>query len=192
LTLFPETVPLDAAAPGLTVRKASMDDIPHLLGVINQYAAKGIMLPRTELEMSENIRDFTVVYQADQLLGCAALHFYTPAAGEVRSLAVTPEAKGHGIGRLLVESLEAEARSYKLDAIFAFTYVTGFFARLGFREIERGELPLKAWKDCLRCPKFQCCDEVAMLKTLRPEGSVKTLSLPELEHSGLIQLPTRR
>jgi hypothetical protein len=40
---------------------------------------------------------------------------------------------------------------------------------MGFSEVERGALPLKAWKDCLRCPKFQSCDEVAMMRVLRPD-----------------------
>jgi hypothetical protein len=57
---------------------------------------------------------------------------------------------------------------YGLDAVFAFTYVPGFFAKVGFNEVERGELPLKAWKDCLRCPKFHACDEIAVLRELRP------------------------
>jgi amino-acid N-acetyltransferase len=55
----------------------------------------------------------------------------------------------------MVEALEEEARKNDLEAIFAFTCVPEFFEKLGFSEVERGELPLKAWKDCLRCPKFQ-------------------------------------
>ncbi|HEY1212810.1 MAG TPA: N-acetyltransferase [Bryobacteraceae bacterium] len=154
-------------APAVTVRKAVIRDIRNLLSLINSYAANGIMLPRTEFEMSENIRDFSVAYHGNTLVGCGALHFYTPAVAEVRSLAVLPEAKQHGVGRKIVESLEQEARENDLESIFAFTYVPGFFARLGFSEVERGELPLKVWKDCLRCPKFQNCDEIAVLKRLR-------------------------
>ena len=150
------------------VRKASIRDIHAVLEVINSYAAQGIMLPRTEFEMAEHIRDFSVAYDGNVLLGCGALHFYTPTTAEVRSLAVRPEAKQHGIGRILVKNLEIEARDNDLESIFAFTYVPGFFAKLGFGEVERGELPLKAWKDCLRCPKFQGCDEIAVLKRLRP------------------------
>ncbi len=152
---------------GLTVRKAGMKDIPNLLAVINSYAANGIMLPRTEFEMSENIRDFSVVYRDHVLLGCGALHFYTPTAAEVRSLAVLPEAKRLGIGRAVVDALEKEARENDLEAMFAFTYVPEFFAKLGFCPVERGELPLKVWKDCLRCPKFNHCDEAAVLKRLK-------------------------
>lgn len=153
----------------VTVRKASMPDIHELLGLINDYAAKGVMLPRTEFEMSENIRDFSLAFSGGELVGCGALHFYSPTSGEIRSLAVNPNVKSRGIGRALVESLEKEAIEYRLHSIFAFTYVTGFFEKLGFEEVERGALPLKAWKDCLRCPKFQSCDETAVIKYLIPE-----------------------
>ena len=83
-----------------------MHDIPPILELINAYAAKGIMLPRTEFEMSESIRDFTVVRRGRELLGCGALHFYSPTVAEIRSLAVHEHAKTHGVGRKLVEQLE--------------------------------------------------------------------------------------
>jgi amino-acid N-acetyltransferase len=154
-------------SPGETItRKAGLDDIPALLALINGYANEQIMLPRTEFEMAENIRDFTVASSGSTLVGCGALHIYTPASAEVRSLAVMPSWKSNGIGRKLVEELEREATLFRLQSLFAFTYVPRFFARLGYREVDRGDLPLKAWKDCLRCPKFQCCDETAMLKGL--------------------------
>jgi amino-acid N-acetyltransferase len=170
----------------LTVRKAAMRDIHPLLKLINGYASEGIMLPRTEFEMSENIRDFSVAYAGDQLVGCGALHYYTPTSGEVRSLAVDPGIKTRGIGRRVVEALEKEALENELHAIFAFTYVPEFFRRLGFREVERGELPLKVWKDCLRCPKFHCCDEVAVVKALRSDFVLQTAMEPD---ANLIQLP---
>jgi amino-acid N-acetyltransferase len=154
---------------GLTVRKALMHDIKPILDLINGYAARGIMLPRTEFEMSEAIRDFSVVYSGTQLLGCGALHFYTPQIAEIRSLAVHEDAKTKGVGRKLVEALVEEAQVYELDAVFAFTYVDEFFRKVGFHVVERGVLPLKAWKDCLRCSKFQACDEIAVLRVLRLE-----------------------
>jgi amino-acid N-acetyltransferase len=173
----------------LTIRKATMADIPALLGLINFYAAGGIMLPRTEFEVSENIRDFTVAFEGPQLLGCGALHFYTPTSGEIRSLAVAPEAKRQGVGVLLVEALEIEAINNDLHTIFAFTYVEQFFRKLGFQEVDRGLLPLKVWKDCLSCSKFQCCDEVAVIKTLRADA-VPALSLRSSNE--LIQLPSHK
>lgn len=180
-----------AAAHGIDVRKASMQDIPPLLELINGYAAKGIMLARTEFEMSENMRDFMVAYAGSQLVGCGALHFYSPTMGEVRSLAVAESHKTHGIGRMIVDALVEEARQYALDAVFAFTYVPGFFAKVGFNEVERGELPLKAWKDCLRCPKFECCDEIAVLRNLRPNRAPEKV-VGVHENGLVVLLPTVR
>jgi amino-acid N-acetyltransferase len=80
--------------------------------------------------------------------------------------------KTKGIGRALVEALEEEAQTHDLHSLFAFTYVAGFFSKLGFEEVDRGELPLKAWKDCLRCPKFQACDEIAVLKRLKLDAPI--------------------
>jgi amino-acid N-acetyltransferase len=154
------------------IRRATLKDIGAMLELINSYAARQIMLPRTEFEMAENIRDFVVALDNGDLVGCGALHFYTPSNGEVRSLAVAPSSKARGIGRRIVEALEAEAHENDIESLFAFTYVPGFFSRLGFLEVDRGELPLKAWKDCLRCPKFQACDEIAMLKRLAARGAV--------------------
>jgi amino-acid N-acetyltransferase len=165
----------------MILRKAAMRDIPALLELINSYATQGVMLPRSDFELAEGIRDFTVAADNERLIGCAALHFYTPTAAEVRSLAVLPGEKGRGIGRSLVGELEREARDCELASIFAFTYVPDFFARLGFVEVDRGLLPLKAWKECLRCPKFQCCDEIAVLKQLRPANT---------DRSALMQNPT--
>jgi amino-acid N-acetyltransferase len=167
----------------LVVRKAVMHDIPPILDLINGYAAKGLMLPRTEFEVSEAIRDFTVVtplgppFQGlgSELLGCGALHFYSPTLGEIRSLAVHERAKTQGVGRKLVEALVEEAQEYELEAVFAFTYVVEFFQKVGFHEVERGALPLKAWKDCVRCPKFQACDEIAVLRFLRFERGTDAL-----------------
>lgn len=181
-----------ASSAPLTVRKAGMHDIPLILNLINGYAARGLMLPRTEFELSEAIRDFTVVRRGENLLGCGALHFYTPTFAEIRSLAVQEGAKKDGVGRKLVEALVDEAIDYELDAVFAFTYVVEFFEKVGFHVVERGVLPLKAWKDCLRCSKFQACDEIAVLQVLRPERW--TEAQPWAPYAApddrLIQIPT--
>ena len=186
-----------SATPRLVVRKAVMHDIAPILDLISSYAARGIMLARTEFEMSEAIRDFSVVSLDGQLLGCGALHFYSPTTAEIRSLAVHEHAKTKGVGRNLVEALVAEAVQYELDAVFAFTYVVEFFSKVGFHVVERGALPLKAWKDCVRCPKFQACDEVAGVRVLsadrwaeaepQPWGPLMTSPADEL-----IQIPIPR
>ncbi len=172
-------------------RKATMRDIPAMLELINSYASEEIMLPRTAFEIAESLRDFIVVERDERIAGCGALHFYTPWTGEIRSVAVLPGEKGHGIGRKLAVALEAEAMEYSLDSIFAFTYVPEFFRKLGYSEVDRDELPLKAWKDCMRCPKFQCCDETAMIKYLVPESTIKQ-RLQQAYDVFPVQLPVLR
>lgn len=162
----------------LVLRKARLGDIPDLIRLIQIFVDKGVMLPRNALELAEHIRDFMVVTTAEgQLLGAGALHLYTPEVAEIRTLAVRPNTQGLGIGRKIVDSLAAEAVDLGLQSIFAFTYVTGFFEKLGFSEVPRHELPQKVWKDCLRCPKFQACDEIAVRRHLQP-ASAPLSSLP--------------
>jgi amino-acid N-acetyltransferase len=110
---------------------------------------------------------------------------------------VDPTRQKTGAGQALMEALEREAREFDLDGVFAFTYVPGFFAKMGYHEVERGDLPLKAWKDCLRCPKFQACDEIAVLKMLKPGVSLVHSGLHPALHSdpvepNLIQLSPLR
>jgi len=116
----------------------------------------------------------------------SAVQFGNQFVSTIRPSAVDPNIKARGIGKRVVEALETEALENELHAIFAFTYVPEFFRRLGFQEVERGELPLKVWKDCLRCPKFQCCDEIAVVKALRPDFVLQSAMEPE---ANLIQLP---
>ncbi len=178
------------------VRKATLADIGSIVELVNAFAAKGIMLPRTEFELAESIRDFSVVLDEGKLIGCGALHIYTPLSGEIRSLAVHPDSQKGGIGRIVVEALVKEAEEFGLASIFAFTYVPEFFAKLGFPEVDRSRLPLKAWKDCLKCPKFQACDEIAVLKIINSEKfDVKQPStdsqtiLPIVQATPTAQLP---
>jgi amino-acid N-acetyltransferase len=168
----------------LLIRKARPSDVAAMLELINGYARTGLMLPRTEFEMCENIRDFSVALRGGRLAGCGALHFYTPKMAEVRSLAVSQHVKSAGVGRRLVESLVEEARQYGLDVVFAFTYVAQFFQKCGFQPVDRGSLPLKAWKDCIRCPRFNSCDEVPVVHLISEEARARENGV----ENGLIHL----
>ena len=158
--------------PAVQIRPAELSDVPAMLGLINNYAAQAIMLPRTELELCESLRDFMVATDAGQLAGCGALHFYTQHMAELRSLAVAPHKTHSGLGQRIAGALLDQARQFGVDLVFVFTYVPDFFEKLGFQLVDRGALPLKAWKDCLRCPKFQACDEVAMSYLVTPGGAI--------------------
>ena len=173
----------------LEFRKARLSDVAALQQLIQRFVVQGVMLPRNELELAEHIRDFVVAAAPDgSLLGAGALHIYSPTMAEIRSLAVNPETQGRGVGRRIVDSLVLEAEDLGLHALFAFTYATGFFERLGFHEVSRNELPLKVWKDCLRCPKLQACDEIAVLRMLS-RSKDNSLFLPILPQEELVIIP---
>lgn len=148
------------------VEKARIDDPPRIVALVNHYADRQLMLPRSLNETYESLRDFFVWREEGELLGCAALHVSWQGLGEVRSLAVRPEATGRGIGRRLVQSCLDEARALGMQRVFALTYVPNFFAKFGFQRYEKEKLPHKVWADCLNCPKFPDCDEVALVLDL--------------------------
>jgi amino-acid N-acetyltransferase len=178
----------------MILRRATLRDIPDMLALVNGYASQGAMLPRTEFELAEDIRDFVLAEVDGRVAGCGALHIYTPTAAEVRSLAVDPAIKRRGLGRAIVEELERQAREIGLASLFAFTYVPEFFARLGYEQVDRGRLPQKAWKDCLRCPKFQACDEIAVHKQLRAVAPAEPAAsrLTVLQSTGTAPAPVEK
>ncbi|MDX2042968.1 MAG: N-acetyltransferase [Acidobacteriota bacterium] len=150
----------------MTIRKAKTADAIRIHELVNRYAKQEQMLPRTMLSIYENIRDFQVAELDGKVVGCSGLHFTWGDMAEVRSLAVDESAGKRGIGRKLVEANIAEAREHGLVQVYAFTYVTDFFAKLGFRIVPHESMPRKTWMDCINCPKFNCCDEVAMVLDL--------------------------
>jgi amino-acid N-acetyltransferase len=148
------------------VRRAKTTDVPVIQRLVNFYAQKGDLLPRTLQELYERVRDFYVFEQEGQIAGVCSLFIYWADLAEIRSLAVEPEFEGKGIGRAVTEACIAEARDLLIKRVFALTYKTAFFERLGFRVVNKIELPEKIWKDCLKCSKFYHCDEVAVLLEL--------------------------
>lgn len=158
-----------ASATGALLRKARVADVGSVHQIINHYANQQLMLPKTHLQLYENLRDFTVAIDPGDerlILGCGALHIYWENIAEIRALAVLSKTTQKGIGTLLVRKLIEEAREYELEQVFAFTYVPKFFARLGFDQVEHSALPLKVYNECFHCPKFNNCDEVAMVLEL--------------------------
>lgn len=174
-----ETSLFKVAEGQFTLRKATVKDVPAIARLINTYASQGQMLPKSHYQLYQDIRDFVVISHGDGLVGCGALHIIWEDLGEIRSLAVSEDWQGQGLGRLMVETLLDEARALGLPRVFALTYREGFFARLGFRVVSRESLPQKIWGDCLNCPKFANCDEIAMIFDLHemreeiPSGSEK-------------------
>jgi len=149
------------------IRKARISDIRELHKLINFYAEEGKMLPRSLNELYENLRDYAVFEENGEILGCCALHVSWEDLAEVKSLAVKPEHTRKGIGRKLIEGCLAETKELGIRKVFALTFNPEYFEKRGFRKIEKEQLPHKIWSECINCPKFPNCEEVAMLKEVK-------------------------
>ena len=173
------------------IRPATVHDVPRISEIINSHAELGRMLFKSYAQLYESLRDFAVFERDGQVLGCTALAIIWADLAEVRSLAVDDAARGQGIGRKLTEWCIAEARRLQIRRLMSLTYEQGFFEKLGFVVVDKDTLPLKVWSDCVRCPKRDGCDEIAMVLTLEdvpviaaPQTAMtpRVVSIPVLEY----------
>ncbi len=148
------------------IRPATIYDVPRIQEIVNSHAELGRMLFKSLAQLYENLRDFAVFELDGQVVGCVGLTIIWADLSEIRSLAVDNAYKGRGIGRKLVEWIVADARRLHIRKIMSLTYEEAFFEKLGFEVVSKDTLPLKVWSDCVRCPKRDGCDEIAMVLTL--------------------------
>lgn len=147
----------------MRIRKATVDDVDAIQSLVRQFAEVGLMLPRSAKSLYEHIQNFAVAVSEGAVVGAVGLHVLWKDLAEVRSLAVSPDCQGQGVGKQLVEFSIQEAEQLGILQVLSLTYQTSFFARLGFTVVERDSLPHKVWKDCVLCKKFDKCDEIAMI-----------------------------
>jgi amino-acid N-acetyltransferase len=150
----------------MQLRKARITDVKgvHKL-IMNTSADDGLVLPRSYNQLYSHLRDFFVVVDdkdEEEILGCCALAICWENLAEVRSLVVAREARGHGLGRRLVEACLSDAVTLGIYRVFALTNTPDFFRHMGFVECSKDSLPQKVWSDCLNCPRFPDCDEIAL------------------------------
>jgi len=150
----------------LLFRKAKISDIETIHKFITHFAEKDLMLARSRSSLYECLREFTVAEQQGTIVGVGSLHIMWEDLAEIRALAVDESVQKRGIGRGLVDAFLAEAVDLEITQVFALTYQAPFFVKCGFRLIAKEELPQKVWKECIDCPKFPKCDEVAVYKSL--------------------------
>jgi len=164
----------------IKIRRAKVGDVQQIVALINSYAEKGEMLYRSQSQVLQQVRNYFVAAESrkqeagDQrpeseiatpdgtVLACGSLDITWNDLAELRSLAVSDKVQGKGLGTLVVEALMNDASELGLKHVFALTYKPHFFERLGFRIIDKQQLPHKVWSICIDCLKFPVCDEVAM------------------------------
>jgi amino-acid N-acetyltransferase len=164
------------------LRPARLPDVEGMARMINRYASKGLMLPKSPAELSRHFREYIVLTEADGgVVACGGLRVYSSELAEIVGLAVDEDWQGHGLGRRVVEQLTDEARSLGIKRVFAMAFHTEFFGPLGFRTIPREWLPEKMSADCIGCARRIGCREIALLKDLDP----KAPSLAKRARAGL-------
>ena len=161
------------------LKKAAIKDVKAIYNILNIYGQRGKLLSRPLSVLYENIRNFYIYEhkQTKKVIACCSLQFCWEDLAEIRSLAVLPEFTRQKIGTTLAKAAIKEANLYGINKVFTLTYKQAFFDKLGFKVIEKTELPLKIWSDCIHCFKFPDCDETAMLLKLNQSPSIEEISI---------------
>ncbi len=164
----------------IVIQKAQIRDVEEIIELVNTFAASNLMLPRGPQYLYENIRDFVIacdrnvpVYSLTEnkevlyrIVACGSLHVLWQDIAEIRALAIHADYQNLRLGSKLVETMKQEARQLGIRQLFTFTLTEDFFKTLGFKKINRKNLPPKVWGECSRCPKYFQCDEVGMVQEL--------------------------
>ena len=151
----------------LVIEKALVEDAQAIFDLVTYWADRDQMLHRPLSEVYENLRDFYVARLDGEFVACGALHIMWADLAEVKSLAVKEGVQTRGIGAAIVRACLSEARQIGLPKVFALTYRPGFFEKVGFRVANVMEFPRKVWNECMRCPFFTNCKEIAVSIDLR-------------------------
>ena len=157
-----------AAAPArVTIRRAQLTDVEQMYRLLDGYARQGLLLPRRIQDVYRNVREFVVaVDENDAVVGCGGLRVYTPVLAEVVALAVDERCHGKGVGRQIIDTLLADARSFDLVRVFAMTLQPVFFEKMGFATTNVALFPEKIAIDCSGCAKRATCQEITMVLDL--------------------------
>jgi len=148
------------------IRPAARQDVDTMVRIIAHYASQGLMLPRSHTALNEALSNYLVADMDGEIIGCGGLDQYTTDTAEIYGLATSPGKSIRGTGSALVEALIEKARTENISHVFALTLAPAFFQKMGFRIVEQKDLPMKVWKDCVACPKYGNCDEIAMVLDL--------------------------
>jgi amino-acid N-acetyltransferase len=166
----------------INVRKAQLVDVPRMMPLLNEYARQAEILPRLEGDVYQSIRDWVIAEVDGTIVGMGSLLIMWGDLAEIRSLVIDPAYQGQGIGREIVVQLLAEARLLELPRVFALTRKPGFFLKLGFQLTRIENLPRKVQKDCVFCPKFHACDEVAVIMPLNDTAVEHLINISEIKN----------
>jgi len=151
----------------ISLKKAKLSDISAMQSLVEQEIKEGIILKRSDDEVSTNIRSYILAFKENELIGYGALHIHSPALSEIRSIVVAPNVRGLGVGKKIVAYCKEEAKELGVKEILVLTYIAEFFKKLDFVEINKDKIPEhKIWLDCVKCIHFPVCNEISLIYKL--------------------------
>ena len=134
----------DSTTSKTLARRAVRADATQILELVAQYAAQGLMLPRTLGQIAARIDNYVVVTDVSgRVVACAALEEYSPSLAEVSSVAVAPSHHGKGLGSQVVLGIERLARARDIDELFALSLTDNFFLSLSYKPTTISRYPEK-------------------------------------------------
>lgn len=172
----------------LQIQPATLDDMDQVHALITPFADRNEMLHRPKSELYENVRDYFVVKDQGRVIACGSVHVVWKDLAEIKAVAVAEEYQSQGWGKRIIAHCMEAARHMGIATVFVLTHKTTYYEQLGFETIDVMKLPRKVWGECLRCPKFPTCDEIAMVYHL-VEGGAKSLQVDPGESIPTIALP---
>lgn len=179
-----------SAKTEIDVRRARLADVSQMMPMLENFARQAEILPRLEADVYQSIRAWVVAEAAGRVVAMGSLFILWHDLAEIRSLVIDPAWQGQGLGRHIVTQLLVEARALALPRVFALTRKPGFFLKLGFQLTRMEDLPRKVQKDCVFCPKFKACDEVAVIMPLPGQLDLKPAPEAMAGHNGQQPQPT--
>jgi len=126
------------------IRRAFKKDIRHILLLTKDSVATDELVKRTRSTIEKNLSDYYIFEIDKNPVACVALHLFPEESkGELACLYVRPSHENQGIGRKLIQFVEAKAREIGLSELLtlstqAFTY---FQSKGGFVEGTPEDLP---------------------------------------------------
>ena len=146
------------------IRKAHLADSEAIQRLVQHYAKEGKMLPRSLQYVVEHLRDFWVAEIQTEIVGACAFTMSQKDLAEIKSLTVSQEHHHLGIATDLVNTGITEIKALGINRVFCLTYVPEFFEKLGFSQLPKEDLPHKIWTECIHCPSFPDCGEIAFIR----------------------------
>jgi amino-acid N-acetyltransferase len=147
----------------MNIRNARADDVEKITRLVNHYADKGMLLPKSDFKVYSRLQCFYVAEAEGEIVGCASLVVLWKDLAEICSLAVDEKYNGQGIGKELVAKCIERARELKIPQVIVLTYQNTFFEKMGFHLVDKDSFPRKLMWECLECPRLDKCDELAYL-----------------------------